>query len=218
MNATYGADTLRLYEMASGPLDTSRPWETRAVVGVFRLLQRIWRNIIDETTGELVVSDDIPDDETSRVVARTILAVRESMEALRFNVAIAKITELNNHLTARHPDGGVPLEVAETLVLLLAPLAPHVSEELWSRLGHPESLAREPFPEPDRVYLIENTIEIPVQVNGKVRARIEVAAGLGDADLEAAARRDAKVAALLDGSTVHRVIVVRDRLINFVVS
>jgi leucyl-tRNA synthetase len=217
MYATYGADTLRLYEMSAGPLDTSRPWETRAVVGVFRLLQRVWRNIVDEETGELVVVDDYPDDDTSRILARTIRAVRESMEALRFNVAIAKITELNNHLTARYPEGGVPREVAEALVLLLAPIAPHVAEELWSRLGHDESLAREPFPEPDRLYLIEDTVEIPVQVNGKVRARVDVPVGLDEAGTEQAARTDPKVAALLDDATVRKVIVVRDRLINFVV-
>jgi leucyl-tRNA synthetase len=218
MYASYGADTLRLYEMAGGPLDTSRPWETRAVVGVFRLLQRVWRNVIDEDTGELTVSDDIPDDETSRVLARTIKAVRENMEALRFNVAIAKITELNNHLTARYAEEGVPREVAETLVLLLAPLAPHVSEELWALLGHDESLVRAPFPEPDRLYLIDNTVEIPVQVNGKVRARIEVAVGLDQAGLEDAARSEAKVDAILAGTTVRKVIAVRDRLINFVVT
>ncbi|MGH9211290.1 MAG: leucine--tRNA ligase, partial [Acidimicrobiales bacterium] len=217
MYANYGADTLRLYEMASGPLDTSRPWETRAVVGVFRLLQRVWRNIVDEETGDLVVSGDIPGDETSRILARTIQAVHDSMESLRFNVAIAKITELNNHLTAQYPDGGLPHEVAETLVLLLAPLAPHAAEELWARLGHHESLVREPYPEADRVLLIDDTVEIPVQVNGKVRARVEVPVGLDDAGLEATVRADAKVAALLEGAAVRKVIAVRDRLINFVV-
>ncbi|HEY3144224.1 MAG TPA: leucine--tRNA ligase [Acidimicrobiales bacterium] len=217
MYASFGADTLRLYEMASGPLDTSRPWETRNVVGVFRLLQRVWRNVVDEETGRVVVADEDPDDETLRVQAKSIKAVRESMETLRFNVAIAKITEFNNHLTARYPDFGVPGELAETLVLLLAPLAPHVSEELWARLGHDESLVREPFPEPDRVYLIDNTVEIPVQINGKVRARIEVSIGLDRAALEAAARADGKVAAQLQGSTVRKVIAVPDRLLNFVV-
>ena len=136
MYESYGADTLRLYEMFTGPLDQSRPWETRAVVGVYRLLQRIWRNVVDEETGEVTVSADAPDDETLRVLHRTVAAVRAGMENLRFNVSIAKITELNNHLTTRYPAGGVPRTVAEPLVLMLAPLAPHVAEELWSRLGH----------------------------------------------------------------------------------
>jgi len=217
MYAAYGADTLRLYEMSTGPLDQSRPWETRDVVGVYRLLQRVWRNLIDEETGDLIVSGEEPDDETQRLVAKTIAAVRESMESLRFNVAIAKITELNNFLTQHHEGRGVPDEVAETLVLLLAPLAPHVGEELWARLGHDESLTREPFPIADRALLIDDTVEIPVQVNGKVRARIEVPVGLSQSALEAAATSDDKVAELLAGATVRKVIVVPDRLINFVI-
>jgi leucyl-tRNA synthetase len=217
MYATYGADTLRLYEMSTGPLDQSRPWETRDVVGVYRLLQRVWRNLIDEDTGDLAVSGDEADDETRRLVARTIAAVRESMETLRFNVAIAKITELNNFLTSHCAGQGVPDEVAETLVLLLAPLAPHVAEELWSRLGHDESLTRERFPVADRALLIDDYVEIPVQVNGKVRARVNVPVGLSKSALEAAASADDRVAELLAGATVRKVITVPDRLVNFVV-
>jgi leucyl-tRNA synthetase len=217
MYESYGADTLRLYEMFTGPLDQSRPWETKAVIGVFRLLQRIWRNVVDEETGGVTVSDDAPDDETRRALHRTIDAVREGMEKLRFNVSIAKLTELNNHVTARYPAGGVPREVAEPLVLLLAPLAPHIAEELWARLGHPDSLALETFPEADPALLVDDTIEIPVQVNGKVRGRIQVARGADREALEAAARADAGVAALLAAGTVRKVIVVPDRLVNFVV-
>jgi leucyl-tRNA synthetase len=217
MYESYGADTLRLYEMFTGPLDQSRPWDTTAIVGTYRLLQRIWRNVVDEDTGAVTVSDDEPDDETRRVLARTIAAVRSGMEDMRFNVSIAKITELNNHLTARHPDGGAPRAVIEPLVLLLAPLAPHISEELWSRLGHPDSLAGEPFPEADPALLVDEMVEIPVQVNGKVRARVVVPAGADAAAVEAAARGDERVAALLAGGTVRKVIAVPDRLVNFVV-
>jgi leucyl-tRNA synthetase len=218
MYRDYGADTLRLYEMFTGPFDQSRPWETKAVIGVHRLLQRVWRNLIDETTGGLSVADAAVDEETRRSLHRTIAAVRDGMEKLRFNVSIAKITELNNHLTMRYPNGKVPREAAETLVLLLAPLAPHIGEELWARLGHTESLAREPFPQADPAYLVEETIEIPIQINGKVRTRIEVPSGLDEAALEAAARADAKVASLLDEGTIRRVVAVPDRLVNFVVS
>ena len=167
----FGADTLRLYEMFTGPLEQSRPWETKAVVGVFRLLQRIWRTVLDEDTGEPHVSDDPLDDETLRVLHRSIASVRDGMETLRFNTSIARITELNNHLTSKYPRGGVPRRAAEPMVLMLAPLAPHAAEELWNRLGHAESLAWEPFPEADPAYLVDDTIEIPVQINGKVRTQ-----------------------------------------------
>ena len=148
---------------------------------------------------------------------RSIASVRDGMETLRFNTSIARITELNNHLTAKYPRGGVPRAAAEPMVLMLAPLAPHAAEELWSRLGHAESLAWEPFPEADPAYLVDDTIEIPVQINGKVRTKIEVAAGLDKDALEAAARGDAKVAELLAGATVRKVIAVPDKLVNFVV-
>jgi leucyl-tRNA synthetase len=219
MYQSYGADTMRLYEMFSGPLDQSRPWETRDVVGAYRLLQRIWRNIIDEETGEATVTDDDLDDETQRVLNRAIAAVRDGMEKLRFNVSVAKITELNNHLTARYlGHDGVPRAAAEPLVLLLAPLAPHIAEELWSRLGHPDSLASEPFPGADPQWLVDETVEIPVQLNGKVRARIRVPADADDAAMEAAARADAQVAELLAANgAVRKVVVVPGRLINFVV-
>jgi leucyl-tRNA synthetase len=219
MYESYGADTMRLYEMFSGPLDQSRPWETRDVVGVYRLLQRIWRNVVDEETGEATVTEDELDDETQRALNRAIAAVRDDMERLRFNVSVAKITELNNHLTARYlGEGGVPRAAAEPLVLLLAPLAPHIAEELWSRLGHPDSLATEPFPEADPQWLVDETVEIPVQINGKVRARIQVPAESDEAAMEAAARSDPQVAALLAAyGAVRKVVAVPGRLINFVV-
>ncbi|HLT70038.1 MAG TPA: class I tRNA ligase family protein, partial [Acidimicrobiales bacterium] len=217
MYESYGADTLRLYEMFTGPLDQSRPWDTKAVVGVFRLLQRIWRNVVDESTGELVVSDGDLDDETRRKLHRTVADVRDGMENLRFNVSIAKITELNNHVTQRWPDGGAPRAVIEPLVLMLAPLAPHIAEELWSRLGHEHSVCAEQFPEPDPAWLVDETVEVAVQVNGKVRLRVVVPATDDRAELEAAVRADPKVRALLEGRTVRKVVAVPGRLVNFVV-
>ena len=214
----YGADTLRLYEMFTGPLDQSRPWDTVAVVGMYRQLQRIWRLFVSEETGALRVAETDPSDDTLRVLHRTIAAVRDGMETLRFNTSIARITELTNHLTAAYPDGGVPRSVAEPLALLLGPLAPHAAEELWSRLGHPGTSAYEPFPVADEAWLVDDTVEIPVQVNGKVRSRVTVAADLDRAGLEAAARADEKVAVLLDGATVRKVVVVPGKLVNFVVA
>jgi leucyl-tRNA synthetase len=213
----FGADTLRLYAMFTGPLDQSRPWETKAVVGVFRLLQRIWRNVLDEDSGTLRVADVPADDDTRRVLHRSIAAVRDGMETLRFNTSIARITELNNHLTARFPDGGVPREVAEPLVLMMAPITPHVAEELWARMGHTTSLAFEPFPVADPALLVDDSVEYPVQVNGKVRSRVTVPAAADRAAVEAAALGDAKVATALSGRAPAKVIVVPGRLVNIVV-
>jgi leucyl-tRNA synthetase len=214
--ASYGADTFRLHLMFSGPLEQSRPWETRAIVGSHRLLQRIWRAQVDERTGASRVVDAAATLETLRLLHRTVAAVRAGYESLRFNTAIARITELSAHLTAAYPEG-LPRAVAEPLVLLLAPLVPHLAEELWSRMGHGASLAFEPFPEADPAYLAEETTTVPVQVNGKLRARVSVAAGTAGTELEAAARADERVRRHLDGRTVRKVIVVGDQLVNFVV-
>jgi leucyl-tRNA synthetase len=215
--ADYGCDTFRLFEMFGGPLEQSRPWETKAISGPYRLLQRVWRVVVDESTGEPHVSDDAAPDELNRLLHKTIHAVRESYEALRFNTSIARITELNNAIVAAYPDGGAPRAVAEPLTLMLAPLAPHIAEELWSRLGHPTPLAWAPFPVADPALLVDDTIDVPVQVNGKVRSVISVPAGADAAALEAAARADAKVEVALDGRPVKRVITVPGRLVNFVV-
>jgi leucyl-tRNA synthetase len=215
----YGADTLRLYEMATGPLDASRPWNTSDIVGVHRFLQRLWRNVIDEDTGSVRVSDAAPDDETRRILNRTITAVRDDMASMGFNTSIARLTECNNHLTrvvAR--DGAAPREAVLPLVLMVAPLAPHIAEELWSRLGHEDTLTYEAFPTADPRWLVEDTVEVPVQINGKVRSRIEVPAGTDEAEHERIARADPRVAELLEGATVRKVIIVPGRLINFVVA
>ncbi|MBN9618625.1 MAG: leucine--tRNA ligase, partial [Actinobacteria bacterium] len=213
----YGADTFRMFEMFSGPLEQSRPWDAKAIVGPYRLLQRVWRVVVDENTGSVHVADVPVPDDLNRLLHKAIHAVREGYETLRFNTSIARVTELNNAVTAAYPDGGAPRAVAESLVLMLAPLAPHAAEELWSRLGHEESLAWTPFPEADPALLSDDTVEIPVQVNGKVRSVIVVPADADAAALEAAARADAKVVAALDGRETRRVITVPGRLVNFVV-
>ncbi len=213
----YGADTFRLYEMFMGPLEKERPWNTADIVGVHRFLQRLWRNLVDEETGAVRVSDAPADDETRRILHRTIAAVRDDMTSMSFNTAIARLFELNNHLTsivAR--DGAAPREVAIPMVLMVAPLAPHIAEELWERLGHDDTLTYEVFPAADPRYLVEDTVEIPVQINGKVRARIQVAAGADAAAHEAAARADPRITELLAGATVVEVKVLPGRIVNFV--
>ncbi len=181
--ASYGADTLRLYEMAMGPLDGDRPWRTDDITGMHRFLQRLWRLIIDESTGQTLIGtgpDADLDAATARLLHRTIAVVREDFAALRFHTAIARIIELTAH-ASRLPR--VPRALAEPLVLMVAPLAPHIAEELWQRLGHPSSLAREPFPQPDPALAAAATVTLPVQVNGKVRFTIEVPAQATQQDI-----------------------------------
>jgi len=217
MYDSYGADTLRLYEMSSGPLDQSRPWETRAVVGVYRFLQRVWRLLVDEDTGALRLSEDPLDDESRRALHRTIEAVREGMESMRFNVSIARLMELTTHLTQAYGESpGTPREGAEGLVLMLAPLAPHIAEELWSRMGHDGSVTRAGFPVADPAWTRRERLTIPVQVRGKLRATVEVDADASDDELEAAARAEPKIARLLGEQGRHRAIVVSGRLVNLV--
>ncbi|MCK8676888.1 leucine--tRNA ligase [Streptomyces lichenis] len=212
--AEYGADTLRLYEMAMGPLDVSRPWDTRAVVGQFRLLQRLWRNIVDEATGETTVVDAEPDEETLRALHKAVDGVSQDMAAMRFNTAIAKVTELNNHLTKA--GGALPRTVAERLVLLVAPLAPHIAEELWRKLGHTESLVHRDFPVADPAFVVDETVTCVVQIKGKVKARLEVAPSITDAELEALALADEGVVAALGGAGIRKVIVRAPKLVNIV--
>jgi len=213
----YGADTLRVYEMSMGPLEASRPWATKDVVGAHRFLQRVWRLVVDEQTGDIRVVDNAElDTDTLRLLHRTIAGVAEDYAGLRNNTAAAKLIEYTNHLTKQHRDS-VPRAAVEPLVLMLAPLAPHLAEELWQRLGHPTSLAHGPFPVADPDYLVEDTVEYPVQVNGKVRGRITVPATAAADAVEAAALADEKVQTFLAGATPKKVIVVGGRLVNLVV-
>ena len=215
--ADYSTDTFRLFEMFGGPLVQSRPWDAKAIVGPYRLLQRVWRAVIDEESGVPHVSDEPVPDELNRLLHKTIHAVRDGYETLRFNTSIARITELNNAIVQTYPAGGAPRALAEPMVLMLAPLAPHIAEELWSRLGHAESLAWQAFPAADPALLVDETVDVPVQVNGKVRSVVSVPADADAAAMQAAARADAKIVAALDGREVKRVITVPGRLVNFVV-
>jgi leucyl-tRNA synthetase len=213
----YGADTFRLYEMSTGPMDVSRPWSTRDVIGAQRFLQRVWRNLVDENTGACRVTDAEPDVETLRVLNKAVAGVRADYAALHHNTAAAKLIELNNHLTKVYGAVGVPRAAAEPLVLMMAPLVPHIAEELWSLLGHPATLAHGPFPVADERYLAAETIEYPIQVNGKVRSRITVPADADQDAVRAAALADEKVVAALAGKDPRKLIVVPNRLVNVVV-
>ena len=198
-----------------GPLEASRPWAPKDVVGAHRFLQRVWRVVVSEETGATDVNEhEALDTDTLKILHRTIAGVTEDYVALRNNTAAAKLIEYTNHLTKE----GVSARAAiEPLVLMVAPLAPHLAEELWKRLGHDTSLAHGPFPVADPQYMVDDTIEFPVQVNGKVRGKITVAADAEAADIQAAALADEKVQAFLDGATPKKVIVVPGRLVNLVV-
>ncbi len=211
----YGADTLRVYEMSMGPLEASRPWATKDVVGAYRFLQRVWRLVVDEITGESRVSaDEQLDEQTLRLLHRTIAGVSDDYASLRNNTAAAKLIEYTNHLTK---EGITARAALEPLALMVAPLAPHLAEELWQRLGHGTSLAHGPFPAADPRYLVADTVEYPVQVNGKVRGHITVAADADNPTVQAAALADDKVVAFLAGAEPKKVIVVPGRLVNLVV-
>ena len=216
--AEYGADAMRLYEMFMGPLEAVKPWQMNGVTGVHKFLGRVWRLIIDNDAETMLISplvkDVDPDKETLRLLHRTIQKVTEDTEHLRFNTAISAMMEFTNHLTKLEAR---PRKALETLVLLLAPYAPHAAEELWAALGHTETLAYEPWPKFDPALTKADEIEVPVQVNGKLRTKLRVPAEIDQAGLEAAAKADETVKAQLAGKTIKKVIVVPKKLVNFVV-
>ncbi len=218
MYRRYGADTLRLYEMAMGPLEVDKPWRTHDVVGVHRFLQRLWRCLVDEQTGELTVSDALLDAGTEQALHTTIASVRHDFALLRFNTAIARLMELVTAATRiSAAAGALPRALAEPLVLLIAPLAPHIGEELWARLGHPESLAYAAFPAADPALAAARVVTMPVQVNGRTRFRIEVPAGSAELIIEQLVRAHPDYGHYVADGTLERMVVVPDRIVNMIV-
>ena len=214
----YGADALRLYEMFMGPLEQSKPWSMSGVEGVMRFLGRVWRLVVDDRADDVwpaaEVTEDEPTEAQDRLLHKTIEAVTRDIETLSFNTAISRMMEFTNALSK---DTSRPRAVLEPFVKLLSPFAPHIAEELWQALGHDESLAYAPWPEADESKLVESTVEVPVQVNGKLRGRLQLPAG-ADADSQAeAAKADETIAAHLDGKTVVKTISIPGRMVNFVV-
>ena len=210
----YGADTFRVYEMSMGPLDMSRPWETRAVVGSQRFLQRLWRNVLDENTGEVTVTEEELDRKTAKLLARTIADVTVEYDNMRINTAIAKMIVLNNHLTGLKQ---VPRKAVEPLVLMLSPVAPHIAEELWQILGHEDSIARVSFPVvTDESLLEEDEVTCIVQIQGKVRERLSVSPSISAEELQEAALSTDAVKEALGGREPMRVIVKAPKLVNVV--
>jgi leucyl-tRNA synthetase len=212
----YGADSFRLYEMYLGPLEAQKPWNTRDIVGMYRFLNSVWRNMVgDEDSGKKadIVSTPVPEN-LDRMMHRTIKKVADDIEGLRFNTGIAELIKLNNEITG---SASVARELAENLTLMLAPFAPHIAEEIWERLGHHKSLTRRPWPTYDPAKLVDSMMELPVQVNGKVRDKIVVPTDAGDDDIFAKAAAAEKVVPWLEGKTVKKKLYVPNRLVNFVV-
>lgn len=212
----FGADTLRVYEMSMGPLADSRPWATKDVVGAQRFLQRLWRLVINENTGEVAVVDAELGKKDLQQLHRTIAGVRDDYENLRVNTVVAKLIEYVNYLTKNYPDGA-PRAAVEPIAVMVAPVAPHIAEELWTRLGHEGTITFVSFPNFDEKYLVDDEIELPVQVNGKVKSRVQVAADVSQDDAVAAALADDKVLAAIGEKSVVKKIVVPGRMINLVV-
>lgn len=212
--AEFGADTFRLYEMYMGPLEASKPWNTKDTVGCYRFLQRAWRVGVDEQTGELKLAA-AANPQVEKLLHKTIAKVEGDIPKLAFNTSIAAMIELVNLATSL---GGMTREQLERFALILSPFAPHMGEELWHKLGHTTSVAHEAFPKADPAMLSEATVEIPVQINGKVRGKIVVQAGLDKAGLEAAAMGDAGVMQLIEGKVISKTIVVPGKMVNLVVS
>jgi leucyl-tRNA synthetase len=214
----YGADALRCYEMFMGPLEQVKPWNTRSVAGVSRFLSRVWSLVVAET-GELrpQVVNEPPDPQAnlSRQYHKKVKKVTEDIEGMRFNTAVSALMELVNEA---HKAERLPRALAEGLVLLLSPFAPHLAEELWQRLGHNQTLAYEPWPTYDPALARDEIVTIPVQVNGKLRATIEVAADADQAVTLTTARTHEKVQSYLAGKVIRREVVVPGRLVNFVVA
>ena len=213
----YGSDCLRLYEMYMGPLEMQKPWNTRDIVGMSRFLNAAYRNILgdDENPSPAPRVGDVPiPDAIDRQLHKAIKKVAEDIEGMRFNTAIAELIKLNNELTHLQP---VPKAVADTFALLLAPFAPHLAEEIWNRLGHPASLAREPWPMFDPAKLVESTLELPVQVNGKLRDKITVPADASEETILSAALASEKVQPWVQGKSVKKKLYVPKRLVNIVV-
>lgn len=211
----YGADAMRLYEMFMGPLDAPKPWQTEGIEGVFRFLGRVWRLFFDEHDDRLhpSVGDDSPGGETDKLRHRTVAAVTDDIENLRFNTAISRMMEFVNHLTGlKTRNRGVLLD----LVKILSPFAPHLGEEIWSRMGGAGTIAYEPWPAFDPQMLKDEQVVVPVQINGKVRGRVTAPPDAGEEEVLALARADGAIARHLAGAQVKKVFYRPGKLLNLV--
>ncbi len=210
-----GADSMRLFEMFMGPLEQSKAWSTAGVQGVYRFLGRVWRLFVDESGALKADIHDKPmDDKQKRLVHQLIQKATQDLDRMQFNTAISAFMVFSNEI-AKEPVKS--REAMEIFLKLFSPFAPHMTEELWSKLGHKTLLCRETWPDFDPAQLVESTLEIPVQVNGRLKVRLQVPAALPEADLKAMALADPAFVQALEGKTPARVVVVPKRLVNIVI-
>jgi len=212
----HGADSMRLYEMFIGPLEKAAPWSTDGIQGIYRFLQRAWRLFHDEGEEHEIYRapiDGAGTDQQRRLTAQTIAGVSEDLEAMRFNTAISKLMIFARDIAKSAP---LPRESAEAFALMLAPMAPHLAEEIWALLGNVDTLAYESWPEPDESLLVDDEITLVVQVNGKKRGEIQVPADISNEAAQERALAVENVQKILDGREPKKVIVVPGRLVNIV--
>ena len=219
--AEFGADTMRLYEMYMGPLADSKPWNTRDISGVFRFLQRVWRLAIDERSGSVTLAREANAD-IERRLHRTIHKVAQDIERLAMNTAIAALIEMVNAATRptqmKDPsDGGLTEDQMRRFLCALSPFAPHIAEELWQRIGAQGSAREASWPAVDPAMLTDDSIEMPVQIQGKIRARVAVPSGADAAEIERIVLSDPKVQELLEGRAPRKAIIVPNRMVNLLV-
>jgi leucyl-tRNA synthetase len=213
--ADYGTDSMRLYEMFMGPLEAIKPWNMQGVEGVHRFLQKVWRLMVDKETGELsgTIKETQANEATLRLLNQTIKKVGDDIEDFGFNTAISAMMIFINHLGKQEV---VPKTVIEKFVLILSPFAPHIAEELWQKLGHADSLAYEPWPEYDKELIKEKEIELAVQLNGKIKDKIVVAADADEEQIKQKALACERVIAAMAGKEPKKVIVVKPRIVSII--
>jgi len=216
--ADYGADTARLFILFAAPAEKDMDWSDEQVQGQNRFLGRVWRLVHGSLPKIEGVKAGGAPDELRRKTHKTILKVTQQLERLQFNTAISSLMELSNAAMDWTGDPGPLREAEEVLVQLLSPFAPHIGEELWRELGRTEELTLLHWPDADPALVVDEAYQIAVQVNGKLRGEVQVAASADDAEIRDMAARDPKVAGWLQGKTVKKVVVVPKRLVNFVVA
>ncbi|MEC0230550.1 leucine--tRNA ligase [Paenibacillus alba] len=212
-----GADTLRIYEMFMGPLEATKPWNTTGVDGIYRYLNRVWRLFVDENgqvQAKISADEQLGSDSFKRTWHRSIKKITEDFEALRFNTAISQMMIFVNEA---YKTERLPLEAMKNFVQMLSPLAPHLAEELWEKLGGTESITYEPWPTYDEAWTVDNEIEIVVQVNGKIVDRVLISKDTDEAAMEKIAFDLDKVKEATAGKAVRKLIVVKGKLVNIVV-
>jgi len=213
----YGADSLRLFEMFLGPLSATKPWSTNGIEGVYRFLNKIWRLIVTEDGGiNPKITEAKPEGDAERIMHKTIMKVTEDIEDMdmRFNTCVSELMIYVNEISRYET---IPMQLVVTLIKLLSPFAPHLAEELWSRLGNEGTITFEKWPEFDPAKVQKNVVTIIGQINGKVRSKIEAETDSSDEKLIELMKQDEKIKTYIEGKQIVKEIVVKNKLVNIVV-